>query len=145
MKKLVRKRNFKSAFILFQIAVYFSFFVVIPISLEAIVQYSNTEFVEELWAFEELREVLTILMYLIIFLLQVPVVTVAFIDKEEIINYLPNNLKKVNFFVCVAAGMITPTVDIPTQINFIFIGIFLYAYTYFMTSKEISIETEILI
>lgn len=142
--RLATKLDFKITFILFQIAIYFSFSNIIPVSLEAIVQYSNTQFVEELWAYEELQEVQTVLVYAVIFVLQIPVIAIAKLYDEEGINFIPNNLKNVNFFVCIAAGMITPTIDIPTQINFILIGIFLYIYTYFMSAKHVSIETEII-
>jgi|APCry1669189883_1035261.scaffolds.fasta_scaffold00267_13 hypothetical protein len=145
LRRLNRSQDGKISLILFHLGFTFACLSVLPIGLESLFQYNPLNFVQEFWIYEELQKLETTLVYAVLWVFQIPVIALGKIYEEFYSNYLPNNLKTVNFFVIVAAAMITPTVDIPTQINFIFIGIFLYLYTYLVGTKNFVIETEILI
>nr|YP_009545338.1 Sec-independent translocase component C [Mallomonas splendens]AYO28492.1 Sec-independent translocase component C [Mallomonas splendens] len=117
-----------------------SFFLVttlLPISLDSFSSFGFGEkTVENLWSFEDLNAVETVLSFVSTFLFQIPffftLSTYSLSNSKFFLSYFKNY----SFFVCLFAGIITPTVDIPTQLNFIFIGIGLYLVIFSMVQKE---------
>ena len=79
---------------------------------------SGEKTLENLWSFDEVLTIETILLYLLLFLSQFPIIIIPFFYNEKDLNLLPVFWRPLGLFLIVLSGFITPTVDGFTQLNF---------------------------
>ena len=128
--------RFRFRYLLFFLGSAVAFENILPIGLDSFSNYGETT-VQNLWNFNDLNIVETTLLYFITLIFQFPInLTNPFYSSKKI-QSAPSYLRDYSFFICIVAGIITPTVDIPTQFAFVAIGISLYLLVLSITRKQI--------
>ena len=133
------KLDGKFSFTLYSLGMFFTLNGVLPISLDSFNSYGEKT-IESLWSFEELNSIETSLFITLIFIFQAPIIITAPLFPEKLSHTLFLNLRNYTFFMCIFSGVITPTVDIPTQLAFIFVGIILYFLVQMLLKKKSNIN-----
>jgi hypothetical protein len=129
----------KLSFLIFFFVSLFLICVIIPLSLESFNSYGE-ETLENLWSFDEVLNLETILFFLLIILSQTPIFFLTSCNTEIQIKILPELWKYLTFFICVFSGILTPTIDAYTQLNFCFATLFLYSLIIFISKKRLQIK-----
>nr|YP_009545187.1 Sec-independent translocase component C [Synura uvella]AYO28341.1 Sec-independent translocase component C [Synura uvella] len=130
-----RKLDTKFSLFLYFISLIFLISTILPISLDSFSTFGEKN-VESFWSFEELNSIESSLVTLTISLFQIPILVIADNYDENNIELFPTFLREYIVFVGIVAALITPTVDVPTQLNFIYIGISLYLLVFSAFTKK---------
>ena len=112
---------------------------IIPLSFDIFDSYGQ-DILENLWAFADIISIETAFIFLLIFISQVPVFALLFFDTEKDVMELPEIWKEVVFLCLVISGVLTPTVDVITQLNFTAIAIVLYIMVITIIQKRVSLK-----
>lgn len=112
---------------------------VIPLSLDSFNSYGEKT-LENIWSFDEVLNLETSLLFIIIILSQLPILTVSNLGTEKIVNKLPQFWKLLSFLIFLIAGFLTPTIDGYTQLSFSASAIFLYLIIINIIQKRINIK-----
>lgn len=112
---------------------------IIPIGLDSFDSYDQ-ETLSNLWSFEEVLGLESILLTILLTLSQIPILVLAQLNTEKDINKLPEYWKNLSFFIFVFAGFITPTIDGYTQLNLSFSAISLYLLIIKLIEKRVYIK-----
>lgn len=117
----------------------FSLNTIIPIGLDSFDSY-DYETLSNLWSFEEVLTLESVLVTVLITLSQVPIFFVTPLHSEEERDKLPRYWKNLSFFTFVFAGFVTPTIDGYTQISLSLSALSLYAASLVTLEKRVSIK-----
>jgi len=141
--KTVNKMKFhllmKTKFFLFSIIVLTLLQTVIPLSLDSFTSYSDIT-IENIWSFNEVINLEIILLSILTVLSQLPIIAISNFTTEKDTIYFPGIWKVGSFFIFVASGVLTPTIDGYTQISFAFSAIFLYLFVLTIIQKRITVK-----
>jgi hypothetical protein len=141
--KTVNKMKFhllmKTKFFLFSIIVLTLLQTVIPLSLDSFTSYSDIT-IENIWSFNEVINLEIILLSILTILSQLPIIAISNFTTEKDTIYFPEIWKVGSFFIFVASGVLTPTIDGYTQISFAFSAIFLYLFVLTIIQKRITVK-----
>lgn len=127
--KTIGKINFfillKFSTLLFFLILIISLNTILPISLDFF-NSSDEKSLENLWSFDEVLNLEIFLLVFLLFLSQIPLGIISYLNTEKNVNILPSLWKPIVLFVVIFSGFITPTIDGYTQINFALASISLY-------------------
>jgi hypothetical protein len=112
---------------------------VLPVSLDSFDSYGEKT-LENIWSFDEVLNLETSLLFIIIILSQLPILIVSNLGTEKIVNKLPQFWKVLSFLIFLIAGFLTPTIDGYTQLSFSASAIFLYLIIINIIQKRINIK-----
>ena len=123
---------------------FFSLFIlalitIVPLSLDSFNYYSE-EALENLWSFEEVLNLETILLFSLSIFSQIPIIVFSFLTNENFLLLFPRIGRVILFLAIVAAGIVTPTIDGFTQFNFTSAIIFLYLFIIKVVGKRLNIK-----
>ena len=129
----------KFSFSLFFIGIIFSLNTIIPLGLDAFYSYGEKT-LENFWSFDEVLNLETILLIVLIFLSQFPILVLSSLNTEKDINFLPEFWKTLSLVIFLAAGFITPTIDGYTQLSFALSAVSLYIIVISLLEKRVNIK-----
>lgn len=112
---------------------------IIPIGLDTFDSYDQ-ETLTNLWSFDEVLSLESILFTVLLTLSQIPIVVIARLDTEKDINKLPEYWKNLSFLIVVVAGFVTPTIDGYTQLSLSMTAISLYILIIAVIEKRVMIK-----
>jgi hypothetical protein len=110
---------------------------VLPVSLDSFDSYGEKT-LENIWSFDEVLNLETSLLFIIIILSQLPILAISNFGTEKIVNTLPQFWKILSFLIFLIAGFLTPTIDGYTQLSFSASAIFLYLIIINIIQKKIN-------
>jgi hypothetical protein len=129
----------KFSFFLFFSGVIISLNTIIPLGLDAFYSYGEKT-LENFWSFDEVINLETILLTVLISLSQIPVIALNSLNTEKDINFLPEFWKTLSLIIFLAAGFITPTIDGYTQLSFAASAVSLYIIVINLLEKRINVK-----
>ena len=112
---------------------------IIPLGLDAFYSYGEKT-LENFWSFDEVLNLETILLIVLITLSQIPVISLNTLNTEKDINFLPEFWKTLSLFIFLAAGFITPTIDGYTQLSFALSAVSLYLVVISILEKRVNVK-----
>lgn len=118
----------------------FSLNTIIPIGLDSFDSYDQ-ETLTNLWSFDQVLNLETLLVTVLVTLSQLPTSFGYCINTESDIFFLVKSAKDFSFLSFVIGGVVSPTVDIYTQINLALAAIVLYFVVIFVTKKNVFIKS----
>lgn len=121
------------------LAVIFVFNIIFPLSLDSFNSFDG-ETLENTWSYYDVNTLETALLFILISTSQFPVFGMLKLTTEKDLIILPEYWKIVSIIAFVLSGILTPTVDGYTQLNFAFSGIFLYFFLIFLIQKRLTIK-----
>ena len=124
---------------LFSLGTIISLNTIIPLGLDAFYSYGEKT-LENFWSFDEVLNLETILLIVLITLSQVPVISLNTLNTEKDINFLPEFWKTLSLFIFLAAGFITPTIDGYTQLSFALSAVSLYLIVISILEKRVNVK-----
>jgi hypothetical protein len=127
----------KTRFFLFSLLLGILSNTVLPLSLDSFTNYGEKT-LENVWSFEEIINLESLLVSLILSLSQSPTIALFYFTTEKDILFFPSFWKIAVFFIFVGAGVLTPTIDGYTQVSFAFSGIFLYLFIILTLQKRVT-------
>jgi hypothetical protein len=116
--------------------------IVVPISLESLINSSSYS-LESLWSFTQIIIVEILLGLVLLFFFELPFFITFFLTTEEFVFLLIKNYKLLLIFIILISGMLTPTIDIETQLLIGFNCLFIYILVIFLLKKSTRIKFEI--
>lgn len=129
----------KLSYCLIFIAVFFSTNILVPLSLDCFNIYSENA-LENIWSFDEVINIESILLALLVCLSQAPSLSTLFFSNEIALKSLPNFWKIIVIFVAIFTGVITPTIDGATQLNLSLFSIILYLHIIHIIEKRVNVK-----
>lgn len=129
----------KLSYFLFFSSVFVSLNTIIPLGLDAFYSYGEKT-LENLWSFDEVLNLETILLTVLLTLSQIPILSLNTLRNEQNMNVLPQYWKPLSLFIFLAAGFITPTIDGYTQLSFAASAVSLYIFVINVLQKRINIK-----
>jgi len=134
--KLLRKQRLKSFFLLTFTGLYIIILIILPCSLDSITTVIAQQTNKNYLSFEQIGSIEIGLFINSLFYFQLPSFVIcpgySEIQYDSFIYYY----KEYSFVVSFLAGIITPTVDVPTQLTFIVLGNFFYFYVILSIKKD---------
>ena len=112
---------------------------IIPLGLDAFYSYGEKT-LENYWSFDEVLNLETILLIVLIVLSQIPVISLNTLNTEKDINFLPEFWKTLSLVIFLAAGFITPTIDGYTQLSFALSAVSLYIIVISLLEKRVNVK-----
>lgn len=116
--------------------------IVIPISLESLINSSSSS-LESLWPFTQIILIEILLNLVLLFFFELPFFSTFFITTEEVIFFLIKKYKILLILVVLISGILTPTVDIETQLMFGVSNFLIYLFVIFFLKKSSRIKFQI--
>ena len=139
--KTTRKINASSlsnsAYTFFIITFLIAFNTVIPISLDSFNSYGE-QTIENIWSFDQVLNVETLLLTVLFFISQLPVVFLIIFKAEKERKNLFKFWKIIIFLIVVFSGILTPTIEGSTQLGFVVFADFNYLILLFFLEKRIN-------
>ena len=124
---------------LFLLGTIISLNTIIPLGLDAFYSYGEKT-LENFWSFDEVLNLETILLTVLITLSQIPVVSLNTLNTEKDVNFLPEFWKTLSLVIFLASGFITPTIDGYTQLSFALSAISLYLIVISILEKRVNVK-----
>ncbi len=129
----------KFSFLLFFTGVVISLNTIIPLGLDAFYSYGEKT-LENFWSFDEVINLETVLLTVLIVLSQIPIIALNSLNTEKDINFLPEFWKTLSLIIFLAAGFITPTIDGYTQLSFSASAVSLYIIIISLLEKRVNVK-----
>lgn len=129
----------KICFFLGTVAIYIGLMNIAPLSLDSFNSYGEKT-LENLWSFDELLGLEGILLFLLIILLQLPLIGISSINTEKQLSFLPEFWKIITFVSFLISGFLTPTIDGYTQLSFAALSISIYLFIIVLIQKRITLK-----
>ena len=120
-------------------SLFFSLTILLPISLEYFIN-SIQKTLENLWSLQEFLGIELIFFVLCTFLFQFPIFFTAPNYVEQKIAFFQQNFKNALFITSILAALITPTVDLNTQLVISGIIFILYLVIQFIFQKQVLLQ-----
>jgi hypothetical protein len=143
VKRMKFQLRMKTRFFLFSLILGILLNTVIPLSLDSF-NNSGEKTIENIWSFEEVINLESLLLILLILLSQFPILAISLFTTEKDNVYFPGFWKIVIFVIFVGSGILTPTIDGYTQVSFALSGIFLYILVISIIQKRITTKNSFL-
>jgi hypothetical protein len=124
---------------LFSLGTIISLNTIIPLGLDAFYSYGEKT-LENFWSFDEVLNLETILLIVLITLSQIPVVSLNTLNTEKDVNFLPEFWKTLSLVIFLASGFITPTIDGYTQLSFALSAVSLYLIVISILEKRVNVK-----
>ena len=115
--KWERKITVRLNFFFFLLILGLTLSFVVPIGLESF-RTPERKTIDGSWNYGQILWLENFLTFVLSVLSQLPIFFLAFFFNEEEIERIPKLWRKISFFVLVGAGVLTPTVDIASQLSF---------------------------
>lgn len=115
------------------------FNIIFPLSLDSFSTFDG-DTLENTWSYYDVNKLETALLCILISTGQFPVFGMLKLTTEKDFIILPEYWKTVSLIAFILSGIVTPTVDGVTQLNFAFSGISLYFLLIFLIHKRLSIK-----
>jgi hypothetical protein len=131
--------NSKIFFFLFSMSILVSLTTTIPLSLDSFNSYGEKT-LENLWSIDEVLNLETILFTTLLSISQFPVVLLAGLTSEIVINSLPEYWKIISFIIFAVSGLLTPTIDGYTQLSFAFSAFALFFLVISVLEKRLNLK-----
>ena len=131
--------NSKISFFLFSMSILVSLTTTIPLSLDSFNSYGEKT-LENLWSIDEVLNLETILFTTLLSISQFPVVLLAGLTSEIVINSLPEYWKIISFVIFAVSGLLTPTIDGYTQLSFAFSAFALFFLIISILEKRLNLK-----
>jgi hypothetical protein len=131
--------NSKIFFFLFSMSILVSLTTTIPLSLDSFNSYGEKT-LENLWSIDEVLNLETILFTTLLSISQFPVVLLAGLTSEIVINSLPEYWKIISFVIFAVSGLLTPTIDGYTQLSFAFSAFALFFLIISILEKRLNLK-----
>jgi hypothetical protein len=131
--------NSKISFFLFSMSVLVALTTTIPLSLDSFNSYGEKT-LENLWSIDEVLNLETILFTTLLSISQFPIVLLAGLTSEIVINSLPEYWKIISFIIFAIAGLLTPTIDGYTQLSFAFSAFALFFLIISILEKRLNLK-----
>jgi hypothetical protein len=112
---------------------------VLPVSLDSFDSYGEKT-LENIWSFDEVLNLETSLLFIIIILSQLPILAISNFGTEKIVNTLPQFWKILSFLIFLIAGFLTPTIDGYTQLSFSAFGLLFYLVIIIISLRRVIIS-----
>jgi len=141
-KNITRMKPFlslKISLFLFSSVLFLILNTVIPLSLDSFNSYGEKN-LENIWSFDEVLGLETILLFFLILLSQFPIVISSILNIEKDSQILPEFWKILSLFTFLISGFLTPTIDGYTQLSFAFSTISLYVFLINFIQKRVTIK-----
>jgi len=139
IQKLEKGVTMKFSFFLFVTGFLVVLNTVIPLSLDSFNSYGEKT-LENIWSFDEVITLELILLIILLSICQFPLLILGVFSNEIERDTLPEYWKNLSFFVFIASGLLTPTIDGYTQLSFAFSALSLYLITIMIFTKRIDIK-----
>ena len=137
--RLDSQTRLSQSFLLFIGFFFLALNLIIPIGLDTFDSYDE-ETLTNLWSFEEVLTLESILLFILLILSQIPIIVISYLYNEKDNNQLPEYWKNLSFFIVLIAGLITPTIDGYTQITLSISAISLYIMIMAIVEKRLTIK-----
>jgi Sec-independent protein secretion pathway component TatC len=131
--------NSKISFFLFSMSILVALTTTIPLSLDSFNSYGEKT-LENLWSIDEVLNLETILFTTLLSISQFPVVLLAGLTSEIVINSLPEYWKIISFIIFAVSGLLTPTIDGYTQLSFAFSAFALFFLIISILEKRLNLK-----
>jgi hypothetical protein len=131
--------NSKIFFFIFSMSILVSLTTTIPLSLDSFNSYGEKT-LENLWSIDEVLNLETILFTTLLSISQFPVVLLAGLTSEIVINSLPEYWKIISFIIFAVSGLLTPTIDGYTQLSFAFSAFALFFLIISILEKRLNLK-----
>jgi Sec-independent protein secretion pathway component TatC len=131
--------NSKISFFLFSMSVLVALTTTIPLSLDSFNSYGEKT-LENLWSIDEVLNLETILFTTLLSISQFPIVLLAGLTSEIVINSLPEYWKIISFIIFAVSGLLTPTIDGYTQLSFAFSAFALFFLIISILEKRLNLK-----
>ena len=138
-QKLQTPLVLKTSYLLIFASLLFSITFAIPLSLDCFNLYIEATLIN-IWSFDEVINLNVILLSLLCCLSQIPQIITLWSTNENILKIIPNLWKIIIIFIAIATGIITPTIDGATQINFSIFSIALYLLIIHIIEKRANVK-----
>jgi len=109
------------------------------LSLDSFNSYGEKT-LENLWSIDEVLNLETILFTTLLSISQFPVVLLAGLTSEIVINSLPEYWKIISFIIFAVSGLLTPTIDGYTQLSFAFSAFALFFLIISILEKRLNLK-----
>jgi hypothetical protein len=129
----------KFGFVILFTGLLIAFNTLVPLSFDSFDSYGETT-LEDVWSFDEIISLETILIFFLVALAQIPVIAVIEFDAEKDAILLPEFWKPLSLFSFVLSGLITPTIDGYTQLSFAGSAIALYVIVITIIQKRVDLK-----
>jgi len=137
--RLTRSVNNRMAYFLFYFSLITTLNSVVPLSLDSFNSYGEKT-LENIWSFDEVLTLEIILLIILLSLCQLPIIILGGFSSEKERDTLPEYWKSLSFFVFIASGLLTPTIDGYTQLSFAASALSLYLITIAIFTKRVDIK-----
>ena len=137
--KIEKGITMKFSFFLFVTGFLLVLNTVIPLSLDSFNSYGEKT-LENIWSFDEVISLETILLIILLILSQTPLVIMSIWTTEKDVNILPEFWKSLSLLIFLAAGFLTPTIDGYTQLSFAGSAVSLYLIIINVIEKRVMIK-----
>jgi len=107
----------KSSIVFLFLTIFASLITVIPIGLDSFNSYGEKT-LENIWSIDEVINLEITLITVLIFISQLPTITISIIDELNGIRFLKKYWRAISLFSFIISGILTPTVDGYTQLSF---------------------------
>ena len=115
--KLLISILIKSSVVFLFLTILASLTTVIPIGLDSFNSYGEKT-LENIWSIDEVINLEITLIVVLIFISQLPTITISIIDELNGIRFLKKYWRAISLFSFIISGILTPTVDGYTQLSF---------------------------
>ena len=129
----------KFGFVILFTGLLIAFNTLVPLSFDSFDSYGETT-LEDVWSFDEIIGLETILIFFLVILAQIPVIAVIEFEVEKDAILLPEFWKPLSLSSFVLSGLITPTIDGYTQLSFACSAIALYVIVITIIQKRVDLK-----
>lgn len=138
--KIKYSKNLKQSFSFFFFTFSLATILFFPLSLDSFNSYGEKT-LENLWSLNEVLNLEAILLLLVTTLSQFPIFFLVYVNLEKDNQAFPTFWKALSFFSFLLAGIITPTIDIATQLIFASSTIFFYFLILYFLQKRLKLRS----
>lgn len=131
--------SLKFSYLLIASAGLYAVYLLIPLSLDCFDLYAGST-LENIWSFDEVINLDIIFLTLFFCLAQLPCFGIYFLTNEKAVKTLPKNWKIITIVATIFAGIVTPTVDGPTQFNFSAFSMLIYLLIIYIIEKRANVK-----
>lgn len=146
-KNLGTKNIFRIRYSIYSKFLYFFYFFtlvsalnfILPVEFDNFYSYTEKNF-ENIWSFDELINLESILLLTLLIISKIPLGTIYILNNEVKIFQLPKSFRALLFFTFFLSGLLTPTVDLISQITFAFFSLLFYLISIHFLLKRINVK-----
>jgi hypothetical protein len=135
--KIIISSLLKTAYVFFIITFFIGLNSIIPLSLDSFNSYGEKT-IENIWSFNEVLNIEIILLLILFFISQLPLVILTILNNEKEKKKLLKFWKIISFLIFILSGLLTPTIDGYTQLGFAIFAFSFYSVIIIFLGKRIN-------